>query len=40
VSVHLAAVRNGGAARTIGVHAVCSRTPAGYQVVRKDVLTG
>jgi hypothetical protein len=29
VSVHLAAVRNGGAARTIGAHAVCSRTPAG-----------
>jgi hypothetical protein len=40
VSVHLAALRNGGAARTIGVHAVCSRTPAGYQVVRKDVLVG
>jgi hypothetical protein len=40
VSVHLAAVRNGGTARTIGVHAVCSRTPAGYQVVRKDVLVG
>jgi hypothetical protein len=40
VSVHLAAVRNGPAARTIGVHAVCSSTPAGYQVVRKDVLTG
>ncbi len=41
VSVHLAAVRNlGTATRTIGVHAVCSRTPAGYQVVRKDVLTG
>jgi hypothetical protein len=39
-SVHLAALRNGGAARTIGVHAVCSRTPAGYQVVRKDVLVG
>jgi hypothetical protein len=33
-------VRNGGAARTIGVHAVCSSAPAGYQVVRKDVLTG
>ena len=41
VSVHLAAVRNlGTATRTIGVHAVCSSTPAGYQVVRKDVLTG
>jgi hypothetical protein len=41
VSVHLAAVRNLGAVtRTIGVHAVCSSTPAGYQVVRKDVLSG
>lgn len=40
VSVHLAAVRNGSVARTIGVHAVCTRTPAGYQVVRKDVLVG
>jgi hypothetical protein len=25
---------------TIGVHAVCTRTPAGYQVARKDVLVG
>lgn len=24
----------------VGVHAVCSRTPAGYQIVRKDVLAG
>ena len=40
VSLHLAAVRNGSVARTIGVHAVCSRTPAGYQIVRKDVLVG
>jgi hypothetical protein len=38
VSVHLAAVRNGAAARTIGVHAVCSSPLAGYQVVRKDVI--
>ena len=41
VSVHLAALRNNGrATRTIGVHAVCSRTPSGYEVVRKDVLVG
>ena len=40
VSVHLATLRNGPAAHTIGVHAVCSSTPAGYQVVRKDVLVG
>ena len=40
VSVHLASLRNGPAARTIGVHAVCSSPLAGRQVVRKDVLTG
>jgi hypothetical protein len=41
VSVHLAAVRNGDVtAHTIGVHAVCASAPAGYQVVRKDVLVG
>ena len=39
VSVHLAAVRNGSLARTIGVHAVCSSAPAGYQVVRKELPT-
>jgi hypothetical protein len=37
-SVHLVAVRNNGAfARTIGIFAVCADTPAGYQVIRKDV---
>jgi len=40
VSVHMAAVRNGATARTIGVHAVCSRAPAGYEVVRRNVTTG
>ncbi|MEO8690121.1 MAG: hypothetical protein ABI611_18135 [Solirubrobacteraceae bacterium] len=40
VSVHLAAVRNGSVVYTVGVHAVCTRTPAGYQVVRQDVLVG
>jgi hypothetical protein len=40
VSVHLASLRNLGAKHTIGVHAVCAFKPAGYQVVRKDVLVG
>ena len=37
VSVHLAALRNGPVARTIGVHAVCASPLSLYQVVRKDV---
>jgi hypothetical protein len=37
ISVHLAALRNGPAARTIGTHAVCASPLSGYEVVRKDV---
>jgi hypothetical protein len=41
VSVHLASIRNNGLVkRTIGIHAVCARTPSAYQVVRRDVVTG
>jgi hypothetical protein len=41
VSVHLAAIRNNGTVkRTIGIHAVCARTPSAYQVVRRDLLIG
>ncbi len=40
-SVFLTALRNTDSRpHTIGMHAVCARTPAGYQVVRRDLPTG
>jgi len=40
-SVHMTALRNAdGRAHTVGLHAVCASAPAGYQVVRRDVVAG